>query len=165
MNILFISLLIGAVFLLQSILGFLQVKNFVKEFRRMCKYGKVLIGKNPKKFRAGSLLLLRIDSNANIEEAKIMKGVTIFARFKELKVIEGKSLPILAASYDDLQKIDFLTRECLLNAYRNYINFKTGKMSRSDLDTSTNFLSLPVFEMWKDELFAKFRLVRRKVIK
>lgn len=165
MNILFISLLIGAVFLLQSILGFLQIRNFVKEFRRMCKKGKVLIGKNPKKLRAGSLLLLSIDRDANINEAKIMKGVTIFARFKEFKAIEGKSLPILAASYDELKEIDPLTRECLLNAYRNYINFKTGKMSRSDLDTSTNFLSLPVFSMWKNEFISKFRLVKSKVIK
>lgn len=165
MNILFILLLIGAVFLLQSILGFLQVRNFVKEFRRMCKHGKVLIGKNPKKFRAGSILLLSIDENANIKEAMLMKGVTIFARFRELKAIEGKSLPILAASYDDLQRMDTLTKECLLNAYRNYINFKTGKMSRSDLDTSTNFFSLPVFEMWKNELVAKFRLVKSRVTK
>lgn len=165
MNILFISLLLGAVFLLQSILGFLQIRNFVKEFRRMCRHGKVLIGKNPKKFRAGSLLLLSIDQDANIKEAKMMKGVTIFARFKEFKALKGKSLPILAASYDELKEMDPLTRECLLNAYRNYINFKTGKMSRSDLDTSTNFLSLPVFEMWKNELVSKFRLVKSRVMK
>lgn len=162
MNILLISLLLGGAFLLQSVLGFLQIKNFVKVFRAMSKNGKVLIGKNPKKFRAGTLLLLNIDEQANIKEAKIMKGVTIFARFKDIDSLEGKSLPIMASDYDEMTKYDKLTRECILNAYRNFINYKTGKMSRSDLDTSTNFLSLPVFSLWKNELVSKFHQIKRR---
>ncbi|HCX40488.1 transcriptional regulator GutM [Lactobacillus acetotolerans] len=163
MNILFISILIGIVFLLQSLLGFMQLQNFVKTFRSMCKNGKVLIGKNPKKVRAGSLLLLNIDKDANIKDAKMMKGVTIFARFRKFKALQNKSLPVLASSYDEMQKFDKLTQECILNAYRNYINFKTGKLSRTDLDTSTNFLSLPVFSMWKNNLLLKFKIFRSKL--
>lgn len=162
MNILIISLMLGGAFLLQSVLGFLQVKNFVKVFRKMSKNGKVLIGKNPKKFRAGTLILLNIDDQANIKKAKIMKGVTIFARFKEISSLEGKSLPIIASDYDEMSKYDKLTRECILNAYRNFINYKTGKLSRSDLDTSTNFLSLPVFNVWKNELISKFHQIKRR---
>ena len=156
------SILLGSVFFLQSILGFLQVKNFVKVFRKMCKNGKVLIGKNPKKFKAGTLLLLNIDEHANIIHAQIMSGVTIFARFKKLTAIEGKSLPILASNYDELNKYNKLTKECILNAYRNFINFKTGKMSREDLDTSTNLLSLPVFSLWKNVLTNKFYEIKRR---
>lgn len=162
MNVLFISILLGIVFLLQSILGFLQIRNFVKTFRNMSRNGKVLIGKNPKKFRAGTLILLNIDRDANIKDAKIMKGVTIFAKFKEFKALNGKSLPLLASDYNQLQKYDSLTRGCILNAYRNYINYKTGKLSRSDLDTSTNFLSLPVFDLWKNELISKFNAIKRR---
>lgn len=156
------SILLGSVFFFQSILGFLQVKNFVKVFRKMCKNGKVLIGKNPKKFKAGTLLLLNIDEHANIIHAQIMTGITIFARFKKLTAIEGKSLPILASNYDELNKYNKLTKECILNAYRNFINFKTGKMSREDLDTSTNFLSLPVFSLWKNILINKFYEIKGK---
>ncbi|RHW48884.1 transcriptional regulator GutM [Lactobacillus bombicola] len=162
MNILYMSILLGSVFFFQSILGFLQVKNFVKVFRKMCKNGKVLIGKNPKKFKAGTLLLLNIDEHANIIHAQIMTGITIFARFKKLTAIEGKSLPILASNYDELNKYNKLTKECILNAYRNFINFKTGKMSREDLDTSTNFLSLPVFSLWKNILINKFYEIKGK---
>ncbi|RMC46089.1 transcriptional regulator GutM [Lactobacillus sp. ESL0230] len=162
MNILYITVLLGSAFLLQSIFGFLQVKNFVKVFRKMCKNGKVLIGKNPKKFKVGTLLLLNIDAHANILQAQIMTGVTIFARFKNLSSIEGKSLPLLASSYDELNKYDKLTKECILNAYRNFINFKTGKMSREDLDTSTNFLSLPVFSLWESVLINKFYEIKGK---
>lgn len=163
MNIIYMSILLGSVFLLQSVLGFLQVRNFVKVFRKMCKKGKVLIGKNPKKFKAGTLLLLNIDGQANITHAEIMTGVTIFARFKKLASIEGKSLPLLASDYEELSKFNKLTRECILNAYRNFINFKTGKMSREDLDTSTNFLSLPVFSLWKNQLVNKFCEIKRRI--
>ncbi len=165
MDILLISLIIGAAFFLQSIFGFFQVRNFVKEFHAMCKKGKVLIGKNPKKIRAGSLILLSIDDNAVIKKAKMMQGVTVFARFKEIKTLKNRSLPILASSHEEMRKFDSLTQECILNAYRNYINFKTGKMSRSDLDTSTNFLSLPVFNVWKNYLISKFNLVKEKIVK
>lgn len=115
--------------------------------------------------RAGTLLLLNIDKEANIQDAEIMKGVTIFARFKKIEKLKNKSLPLLASSYDEMQEFDSLTQECILNAYRNYINFKTGKMSRSDLDTSinTNFLSLPVFQMWKNDLTSKFVLLKNKL--
>lgn len=163
MNIIYMSIILGSVFLLQSVLGFLQVRNFVKVFRRMCKKGKVLIGKNPKKFKAGTLLLLNIDGQANITHAEIMTGVTIFARFKKLESIEGKSLPLLASDYMELNKYNQLTRECILNAYRNFINFKTGKMSREDLDTSTNFFSLPVFSLWKNQLVNKFYEIKRRI--
>lgn len=37
MNILYICIILAVVFLLQSVLGFLQIQNFVKEFRKMCK--------------------------------------------------------------------------------------------------------------------------------
>lgn len=163
MNIIYMSILLGSVFLLQSVLGFLQVRNFVKVFRKMCKKGKVLIGKNPKKFKAGTLLLLNIDGQANITHAEIMTGVTIFARFKKLASIEGKSLALLASDYEELSKFNKLTRDCILNAYRNFINFKTGKMSREDLDTSTNFFSLPVFSLWKNQLVNKFYEIKRRI--
>ncbi|RVU71385.1 MULTISPECIES: transcriptional regulator GutM [Lactobacillus] len=163
MNIWFVLIFIAAAFLLQSLLGFLQLQNFVKVFRGMSKNGKVLIGKNPKKLRAGSLLLLNIDQDANIQNANLMKGVTVFARFKPFKELENKSLPILASSYDEMKKFDPLTRECILNAYRNFVNYRTGKMSREDWDKSTNFLSLPVFNMWKNMAIVGFNKMSNKV--
>lgn len=157
MNLLIIGIILAVAFLVQSILGYLQIKDFARTFHSMNKNGKVLIGKNPKKLRAGSLILLNIDESANIFDAKKMMGITIFARFKDFSELKGKSLPELAASHDELIKFDALTRQCILNAYRNYVNFKSGKMSRTDMDTTTvNFLSLPVFKMLINN--AKFKI-------
>lgn len=162
MNLLYISLMLGVAFLLQSLLGFMQIKNFAKVYSKMAKKGKVLIGKNPKTFKAGTVILLNIDKDANIKDAKIMSGITVFAKFKDLSSLKGENLVMLASDYQKINRYSKLTKECLLNAYRNYVNYKTGQLSRTDLDTSTNFLSLPIFSMWKNELVYKFNQFKQR---
>jgi DNA-binding transcriptional regulator of glucitol operon len=117
-----IGLFLVSAFLLQGALGFLQIKNFSRNFSVLRKQGRVLIGKNPKRFNSGSLMLISIDESGLIKEARIMKGVTIFAKFKSLSMLSGKYLQVVAADYDELHHFDRLTRQCLLNAYRNYID-------------------------------------------
>ncbi|MDF7638625.1 transcriptional regulator GutM [Lactobacillus sp. ESL0791] len=161
MNYFYIYVLIGIAFLLQSVFGFIQLRNFLKIFKRMNKKGKVLIGKNPKKLRAGSLLLLNIDENATIQDAQLMKGTTVFARFRQLSSLKKKSLPLLASSYDQLQEMDPLVKGCILNAYKEYINFKTGK--QAEMETGTSFLALPVFNNWIMVLKNKFKSIVNSV--
>ncbi|MFD0898531.1 transcriptional regulator GutM [Loigolactobacillus binensis] len=142
---LIIGLFLVSAFLLQGALGFIQIKNFTKNFSELRKQGRVLIGKNPKRFNSGSLMLISIDDQGLIKEARIMKGVTIFAKFKSLPQLAGSYLPVVAADYDELHHFDRLTRQCLLNAYRNYIDFKAGKLSSDAYDTSVNVFSMPLF--------------------
>lgn len=53
-------------------------------------------------------------------------------------------------------------RECILNAYRNFINYKTNNLSFSDFDTSgPNLLELPVFT----GIFNKTKLMTQKLIR
>lgn len=134
-----------AAFLLQGLLGFFQIKNFSKNYGEMRQAGRVLIGKNPKRVQSGSLLLLSINGDGDIQAARIMKGVTVFAHFKPLSRIVGHNIVALAADYDALASIDKLTRGCILNALRNFINYKTGQLAYDDLNTSVNIFSLPLF--------------------
>lgn len=148
-----IFIVIAGAFLLQTILGFEQLRDFSRTYHELNQNGKVLVGKNPKRVRAGTLLLLNIDEEANIYQARIMKGVTIFARFKEYEALENKSLPLLASSYEEMSKFDRLEQECILNAYRNYVNYKNGKLSESDFDTSRqSIFALPVVEVIGNDL-------------
>ncbi|GFZ27412.1 transcriptional regulator GutM [Lactobacillus corticis] len=163
MNLLVIGLGLGIAFLFQSILGFFQIRNFSKIFHEMSKQGKVLIGKNPKKIQSGSIILLNIDDSGKIYDGQLMKGYSVFAKFRHFTKLNGKSLPEVAASYDELNNFDKLTKECILNAYRNFINFKTGKMSRSDYDTSVNFLDMPTFRLWKNNIVLWINDLKKKL--
>lgn len=160
MNVFVILLVCFFTFLLQAILGFFQLKNFSNSFMKMTKNGKVVVGKNPKKLRAGTILLLNIDKEANIMDAQLMQGRTIFARFNRFKPLENKNLIVVASSYDELSKFNPLTRQCILNAYKNYVDFKTGKLKPDN--TNNSFFSLPVFDLWKNWLVTKFRLLKEK---
>ncbi|MCE2137953.1 transcriptional regulator, partial [Streptococcus thermophilus] len=103
----------------------------------------VAIGKNPKKLRSGTLILLAIKDDGTILEAQMMKGVTIFAKFRELHQLRQKNIAEIAASYQQLKQFDKLTRVCLLDAYKNYLNYKANQLTPQDFDGSVKIWSLP----------------------
>ena len=142
-----IGLFIVSAFLLQGLLGIFQIKNFSKNYRELRLLGayRILIGKNPKRFFSGTLMLIAIDDNGNIKEARLMQGVTFFAKFKSVKELRNKNIAILAADYQELSKMNRLTRQCLLNAYKTFVDFKTKKLSASAYDTSKNVFNMPLF--------------------
>ena len=146
---LYFGIILVAAFLLQGLLGLRQIKNFSKTVHKLRMLAPVAIGKNPKKLRSGTLILIAVENNGEIKEAQMMKGVTIFARFKELKALKNRNLAEVASSYEQLKKFDRLTRVCLLDAYKNYINYKTNKLKLQDVDTSIKIWSLPMVEKIK----------------
>ncbi|BDR58214.1 transcriptional regulator GutM [Xylocopilactobacillus apicola] len=161
----FFGLVLVGAFILQGIMGLFQIKDFTKRFNELHRKGKVLIGKNPKKFRSGTLMLISIDDQTSvIKEAQIMKGVTVFAKFHQLPQLKDQSLVEVAADYDFLHQLNPLVRQCLLNAYSNFINFKNGTLSPSEYDTRVNVFSMPAFVQIKnfgERVFAKKKTVRR----
>ncbi len=90
-------------------------------------------------------MLIAIDNDGNIKEARLMQGVTVFAKFRILKKLEGKNIAVLAADYQELKRMNKLTRQCLLNAYKTFVDFKTQKLSASAYDTSVNVFNMPLF--------------------
>ena len=144
--IILIGLIVVGAFLLQGLFGIFQIKNFSRNYRELRLLGpyRILIGKNPKRFFSGSLMLIAID-DGNIKEARLMQGVTVFAKFRTLKKLEGKNIAVLAADYQELKRMNKLTRQCLLNAYKTFVDFKTQKLSASAYDTSVNVFNMPLF--------------------
>lgn len=155
---------VGA-FLLQGMFGFFQIKNFSKNYGELRRHGsRVLIGKNPKRFQSGTLMLLAIDEQGKIKRAKMMKGVTVFAKFKNVSSLEEKYLAIIATDYASLHEYDNLTRRCIQNAYKNYVDFQAGKLDSSQFDTSVNVFSMPMFVKLKSySLKFKEKIERKKV--
>ncbi|GIO26933.1 transcriptional regulator GutM [Ornithinibacillus bavariensis] len=79
---------------LQFLLTQLQVKQYqsqIKEFTKR-KSGYLGTGYYKKRLGTGALVLLVCDEQLEIVEAKIMKGITVFARFRDKKELIGKSL-------------------------------------------------------------------------
>lgn len=162
MNVLVIGLFIAAAFLCQTVLAFFQVRNFAQNYHEVREEGRILIGKNPHRFRAGSLMLIGLDDEDRIQQIRIMKGISVFDRFKRKDTYNGELLMELTADYTKLHKMSRTERECILNAYRNFVNFKTNNLSFADFDTSgPNLLEMPVF----NNGFSKMKLVTKKLMR
>lgn len=114
----FLMILMGLAWLVQSILGFFQIRNFNRQYSKLRSLGRVAIGKRKGMFSAGTVVMLAINKKAEIIDAKIMQGVTVFSRIKPLKGLEDKHL--LKLSKTDLGKFDKLTASAIQDAVASY---------------------------------------------
>ncbi|CAH0417860.1 transcriptional regulator GutM [Periweissella ghanensis] len=162
MYVIIIGVFIAVAFLIQTVLAFFQIRNFARTFHKVRQDGRILIGKNPRRFRSGSLMLVGLDADDRIRQIQVMKGISVFDRFKQKNTYNGELFIELATDYQTLHKMRRTERECILNAYRNFINYKTNNLSFSDFDTSgPNLLELPVFT----GIFNKTKLMTQKLIR
>lgn len=114
----YIIVLIGCSWLLQSILGFLQIRHFNRKYAEMRKLGRVAIGKKTAMFRAGTVVMFAIDRKNTILKAARMQGVTVFSGVRNMKGFEGENL--LKLSEEDLNKVNKLTRLAIQDALNSY---------------------------------------------
>jgi DNA-binding transcriptional regulator of glucitol operon len=115
-------IVIATAWIAQAGFCYFQMKNFNKEFIRLRRKGKVAIGKKKGKISAGTIVLICIDDNLEIVEAKIMSGVTVFAKLRPLKEIEHQN--ILHIDDKIINKMNSKKMKAVKNAVENYCSFK-----------------------------------------
>lgn len=120
--ILIIMLAVG--FVIQYLLGLLQIKNFTKHYTIMRENGRVAIGRRPAILKAGTLVLLQINNRNEIEEARYMQGVTVFSKFKKLKGLDGYKINKLRDT--DLKKYNKLLIKAILDAQHTFNVIQSG---------------------------------------
>lgn len=92
MEILFIMAGIMVAWILQTILGTGQIKNFNKHYSELRQVGRVSIGRSKGIIRTGVVLLMGIDKHQKIHTTRKMQGLTIFAKFKDYHLLNGQNL-------------------------------------------------------------------------
>ncbi|WP_053218242.1 transcriptional regulator GutM [Virgibacillus senegalensis] len=122
----FIMLIIMAAvgFVVQYLLGLLQIKNFTKNYTQLREKGRVAIGRRPAIIKAGTLVLLQLNNKNVIEDARYMQGVTVFSKFKPLKGLEGMKLRKLGES--DLKSYNKLLAKAILDAQNTFHIIQSG---------------------------------------
>nr|WP_090884695.1 transcriptional regulator GutM [Evansella caseinilytica] len=107
----------GCAWLLQSFLGYLQIKNFNKHYYALRRKGRVAIGRRKGLFRAGTVVLIAINRGDRVLEAMKMQGVTVFSRVQPMPGLKGKNIVKLTSN--DLQPFDSLTAAAIQDAAAN----------------------------------------------
>lgn len=113
-----LMLFIGGAFLLQIFLGYFQMRHMSHVFIVMRREGRVAIGRKRGNFRSGTIVFLAIDGKGKILDARKMQGVTILARFRELKPLIGE--PITAINKKKVSAYNKLIQQAIADAVNNY---------------------------------------------
>ena len=87
-----ILITVGIAFLLQGLMGFMQMKHLTNEFIKLRRKGKVAFGRKSGGFKAGAVVMFRIDEEGIVQEARKLEGTTAFARVKNMDGFEGRYL-------------------------------------------------------------------------
>ncbi|WP_394022474.1 transcriptional regulator GutM [Anaerococcus martiniensis] len=132
----FIILFLGAMFMLQYFLTFLQMNSFKEYFRKFIKEGKVAIGIKKGGFRSGSIVMFGVDENGTIRNAAFINGITVFARFKENCDFNNINIKDIDKEVLAGTKFPKSLKQAILNAKENYLRAERGEeipMAKSPL--------------------------------
>jgi glucitol operon activator protein len=116
---------IMAAWILQTVLGTGQIKNFNTHYTELREKGRVSIGRSKGIFRTGVVLLMGIDKRNRICTAKKMQGMTIFAKFKDFSILEGQYL--LNIDPEVYNKMDRFTKKAFDDAVLIYRKVEKGE--------------------------------------
>lgn len=125
MGILIIMIAIMVSWILQTLLGTTQVKNFNKHYSELRNKGRVSIGRSKGIFRAGVVLIMSIDKRRRVQVARKMQGVTIFAKFREFDLLVGQDL--LHIDPEVYNKMDGFTKKAFDEAVEVYKKVAKGE--------------------------------------
>lgn len=85
-----LGLIVAAAFILQILLGMVQMKHFSDEFIKLRRQGKVACGRKAGGFYAGAIVMFLIDQEGRIQTARKLEGVSCLARVRPLNGFEGR---------------------------------------------------------------------------
>ncbi|MDE1515432.1 transcriptional regulator GutM [Vibrio sp. dsl-7] len=98
---LFISIAIVA-WVTQIAMSFFQIRAFNKMIQSMARKGKVKIGRTKNRLKARTIVVLVEAENGTIIDAKVLHGITVFARPKTLTEVIGYTYPLSKQTMDGL---------------------------------------------------------------
>jgi glucitol operon activator protein len=116
----FVVLAVG-VWILQSFLGFWQLRHFNQQFKLLQKEGRVVVGKSKGKVTAGVVLMFCLDQDCNIIRGEKMEGFSIFARLKPFNSFNH--LNLLKLEESKCNGLGKSTSKAVMNAIENYRAF------------------------------------------
>lgn len=87
-----LMLFLLAMWILQGVLTYFQVKNYRTRSTELRKKGDVYTGKAKGRLREGCIVMLVVEKDGTIIDAEEMRGITVFSKFKTIKSIIGKSI-------------------------------------------------------------------------
>lgn len=133
MNPITVFIILGIImWVLNFVFGMIQIKDFNRNYIEMKRIGRVVIGRKKGFIQAGTVVLILIDNEDRIVKCKKMQGVTVLARVKEFKGLEGRKIGEI--SEKDLSFYNRLLRVSVLDAIKNFNAFKVEEEKKVSIE-------------------------------
>ncbi|WP_445400584.1 transcriptional regulator GutM [Zobellella sp. An-6] len=100
---------------LQILMGFLQVRAFNRMLQDIATKGKVKIGRTASRWRPRTIIVLAHDENGVIVDARVMKGISIFSRPKQISTLLNMQLPLSVEGVGGLNEAEREALACALS--------------------------------------------------
>ena len=114
-------LLAAALWIIQGLLGFWQLRHFNQRFKLLRKEGRVVVGKSKGRIMTGVVIMFCIDQDCNIIKGEKMEGISNFARLHPFNFFNH--LNLLELDQQALSSVGRGSRKAIMNALDNYRAF------------------------------------------
>ena len=142
----------------QILLGFQQIKHFNKNYQELRRKGKVAIGRRPGKVRSGTIVMFAIKDEGEILDARMMQGVTVLSKFKQLDDYVGQDIHYIDKYHPLVQKENKLTQYAMENAREIYLRVAVGDYTEEPAPSPFKQLAFNL-NVSKNVLLSKFKIV------
>lgn len=149
------GIIAACAYLFQGVLGFIQIKHFTKVYGEMRRQGRVAIGRKSGKFKAGTIVMLALDPQGIIIEARKIQGTTVLAKFKPLTAMTGYHIFELSPKVPCVAEENKLTIATIMDAVDVYRRVMNGEIIE---EKTAPFMSVGnKLNMLKFSIQTKFR--------
>lgn len=93
--------LIFLVLAFQGLFTFFQIQDFKKNAQELRKVGRIGVGNQKRKLRAGAIVILASDANKIVVDGRIVEGISVFAKFKPYTAYNGSKLINIISDIDN----------------------------------------------------------------
>ncbi|BBM18867.1 transcriptional regulator [Enterococcus avium] len=121
MSFYFIALFLLGSFLLQTYLTTFQLKDFQKNYKQLMQNGRVVIGKNRGRFRAGTIVMFALNDSNEVTQAVQMQGLTFKSRFKDFSALNGIDFTEVSEDHENLLHYNTLTKKAIISAREAFL--------------------------------------------
>lgn len=114
---------VAVIYAANTVLSMRQMKHFSTTYSTLRRRGRVAIGKQKNAFTSGAIVMFLIDAEGRVVTGRVMTGITVWTRFKDLDAFDGLALGDLDPASI---RLSASTCRAVANARDNYLTVEAG---------------------------------------
>lgn len=121
-----LGIVVMLAYVLQTLLGLQQLKDFNSVYSELRRQGKVAIGRRAGKIKAGTIVMFALTDDGEVLDARKLQGVTVLSRFKSLPAYIGQDIHYLDRYHPLVRQENRLLQIAIEDARELFLRIQAG---------------------------------------